>query len=51
MKCAICGKRIQETFLKKIIGTFIRNSKGKKNVVCNECQSKLTIEEIKEKLG
>ncbi|MFW5990961.1 MAG: hypothetical protein ACOCQX_01900 [Candidatus Nanoarchaeia archaeon] len=51
MKCEICGKKIQETFLQKIIGTYIRNSKGKKKAVCNECQSKLSDEDIKEKLG
>ncbi len=45
MKCAICGKKIHETFLEKIQGTFI-----KKKPVCNECQSKLSIEELKAKL-
>jgi len=41
MKCAICSKKIEETFLKKIIGTYIKDEKGKKHVVCFECQKKL----------
>ena len=41
MKCEICNKRIDETFLKKIIGTAVKDSKGKKHYVCNECQGKL----------
>lgn len=35
MKCALCGNKIETTFLGKIIGTHI----GKKTV-CNECQKK-----------
>jgi len=45
MKCSICKKQIEETFLKKIIGTYI-----KKKAVCNECQKKYPSKEIKEKL-
>ncbi len=51
MKCDICRQKIQETFLKKIIGTYVKDSKGRKKVVCAECQKKMTIDEIKEKLG
>lgn len=51
MKCEICSKTIQKTFLEKIMGTHVRNSKGKKKIVCSECQSKLKDEEIKEKLA
>ena len=50
MKCTICNKKIEETFLKKPIGTHVRDGKGKRKIVCNECQSKLSIEEIKNKL-
>jgi len=32
-KCSICGKKIEEIFLGKIKGTYI---KGK--AVCSECQ-------------
>jgi hypothetical protein len=50
MKCKICGKRIEETFLKKIVGTYVKNEKGKRFPVCQECQQKHSMEEIKEKL-
>ena len=48
LKCEICGKEIKTIFLNKILGTYIRDRKGKKHVICNECQKKHTIEEIKE---
>ncbi|MEM4263475.1 MAG: hypothetical protein QW666_01090 [Candidatus Woesearchaeota archaeon] len=38
MKCEICRKSIGETFLKKILGTYVKDSKGKKHIVCFECQ-------------
>lgn len=41
MKCEICKSKIQETFLKKPIGTVVKDAKGKKHTVCAECQSKL----------
>ncbi|MFC1741211.1 hypothetical protein ACFL3V_01610 [Nanoarchaeota archaeon] len=51
MKCDICKGKIPETFLKKPIGTYIKNEKGKKKTVCSECQSKFrTKKEILEKL-
>ncbi|MBD3164831.1 hypothetical protein GF323_06555 [Candidatus Woesearchaeota archaeon] len=40
MKCDICGNKIQETFLKKIIGTYVKDDKGKKHAICFECQKK-----------
>lgn len=40
MKCEICSKRIGENFLKKILGTYIKDSAGKKHVVCFECQKR-----------
>jgi len=47
MKCEICNKKIGETFLKKILGTYIKDSKGKKHTVCFECQQNFrTKEEI-----
>jgi hypothetical protein len=45
MKCAICNKSIETTFLKKIIGTYIKNEKGKKLPVCFECQKKFSSKE------
>ncbi|MBW2985828.1 hypothetical protein KY333_00490 [Candidatus Woesearchaeota archaeon] len=47
MKCEICKNKIGETFLKKIIGTTLKDEKGKKHTICFECQKKLrTKEEI-----
>jgi len=47
MKCEICSKKIGETFLKKILGTIIKDKKGKKHRICFECQKKFrTKEEI-----
>lgn len=40
MKCEICKEKIEETFLKKIKGTFIKDEKGKKHMVCPDCQAK-----------
>jgi hypothetical protein len=51
MNCTICKNKIQETFLKKIIGTYVKDEKGKKKAVCKDCQSKLSSEEIKEKIN
>ena len=45
MKCEICKKRIAETFLSKPIGTYVKDAKGKKHNVCDECQSKLQSKE------
>jgi len=47
MKCEICGNNIEETFLKKIIGSVVKDEKGKKHYICSECQKKFkTKEEI-----
>jgi len=45
MKCEICKKRIEETFLKKILGTYVKDEKGKKHAVCFECQKKFPTKE------
>ncbi|HIH31388.1 TPA: hypothetical protein HA235_01645 [Candidatus Woesearchaeota archaeon] len=50
MKCELCSKRIELTFMNKIIGTLY--TKGKKQkAVCNDCQSRYSSREIKEKLN
>lgn len=41
MKCETCKKKIGEIFLKKILGTYIKDKKGKKHVICSDCQKKL----------
>ena len=38
MKCEICKKKIEKTFLSKFNGAYIRDKKGKLHVVCSECQ-------------
>jgi len=45
MKCEICKKKIDETFLKKILGTYVKDEKGKKHAVCFECQKKFPSKE------
>jgi hypothetical protein len=49
MKCEICKEKIEEIFLGKILGTVIKDDKGKKYSVCSNCQ-KLGKEEILKKL-
>ncbi len=39
MKCSICKKNVDETFLNKIKGTYVK-VKGKKKPVCQKCQLK-----------
>ncbi|MBL7147576.1 MAG: hypothetical protein ISS82_02010 [Nanoarchaeota archaeon] len=48
-KCNICKKQIKETFLNKLIGTYVKVNK-KKKIVCNDCQRKYSQKEILEKL-
>lgn len=50
-KCDVCGKKIETTFLNKLVGTVMRNNKGKKKNVCSECQKQNSKEELKEKLS
>jgi hypothetical protein len=38
MKCEMCKEKIEKTFLKKIIGTHIKDEKGKKHLICANCQ-------------
>ena len=50
MKCKVCNNKIEEHFLKKAVGTIIKDEKGKKHNICSECQKKLTKDEILKKL-
>lgn len=50
MKCEICHKKIEKTFLGKIKGTIIYDDKHKKHYICPECQKKYSKEEILEKI-
>jgi uncharacterized protein with PIN domain len=37
-KCEICNSKIETTFLGKIIGTIVKDKKGKKHAICFACQ-------------
>ena len=45
MKCDICGKSIDTTFLGKILGTYVKDGNGKMHPVCFECQKKFNAKE------
>ncbi len=36
MKCEICGREVETTFLGKIRGNYVR-ANGKTHLVCNSC--------------
>lgn len=46
-KCALCGEKLQTTFLEKINGTYVRDKDGKKHVVCNACQQQHKDEDLR----
>lgn len=51
MKCEICKQNVKETFLKKSLGTIVKDAKGKKHQVCSDCQKRLgTKQELLSKL-
>ncbi|MEM3374488.1 MAG: hypothetical protein QXE31_04675 [Candidatus Woesearchaeota archaeon] len=46
VKCSICNKKIEYTFLGKILGTYVKKN-AKLYPICNECQKRYkTKEEI-----
>ena len=49
MKCDICKAKVEYTFLKKPLGTYIGSGKNKK-FVCTKCQKTNSQEEIIKKL-
>ena len=49
MKCEICKENISTTFLEKIRGTYVKANK-KSYIVCDNCQKKFSIKDIKDKL-
>ena len=43
MRCELCKKKIEETFLGKLKGTVVKIKQDKKNIlkyVCGECQKR-----------
>ena len=54
MKCEVCKKTVEETFLKKILGTYVYTKEGKKktkHLVCPACQKSVSLEDLKKKLA
>lgn len=49
-KCSICKEKIGVTFLQKPLGTWQRDQKGKKHLVCQSCQRQYSAEELRQKL-
>ncbi|MEM4397031.1 MAG: hypothetical protein QW757_00220 [Candidatus Woesearchaeota archaeon] len=49
VKCNICNKKIEVTFLNKILGTYIKKN-SKLHPICNQCQKKYSKEEILSRL-
>jgi len=50
-KCEICKGNIGETFLNKVLGTYVKDEKGKKHLICFDCQKKFASKkDILEKL-
>jgi len=49
MKCEICKEKIEENFLDKIHGIYVKVN-SKTFSVCSNCQKNFPISEIKEKL-
>ncbi|MBS3097074.1 hypothetical protein J4480_06600 [Candidatus Woesearchaeota archaeon] len=45
MKCSICSKYIETTFLGKMLGTYVKDGKGKLHSICFECQKKFNSKE------
>ena len=39
MKCSLCKAPIEETFLEKIRGSYLKDAKGKKYPICAACQA------------
>ncbi|MFP4524061.1 MAG: hypothetical protein ACLFO2_01945 [Candidatus Woesearchaeota archaeon] len=49
-KCSICNEKVDQTFLQKPKGTWIRDEHGKRRLVCSACQRQHAASELKEKL-
>ena len=41
MDCEICKKKVGEIFLGKPKGAYVKDGKGKKRLICFDCQKKL----------
>ena len=41
MNCELFKQPVAETFLKKALGTYVKDAKGKRHLVCQACQKRL----------
>lgn len=39
-KCALCEAKVDVVFLEKVQGTYVRDAKGRKRLVCSACQKR-----------
>ena len=46
MRCDSCKEKIETTFLGKIVGTYIKDAKGKRHPICQSCQKGLSQDEL-----
>ncbi len=46
MKCEICKASIENTFLEKPIGTYVKDKRGKRHTVCSSCQKRLGSKDV-----
>ena len=37
-KCALCDAKVETVFLEKVQGSYVKDAKGKKRLVCSACQ-------------
>ena len=50
-KCEICKTKIDQIFLKKMVGTYVKDEDGKKHLICASCQKQnQSKEEVLKKL-
>ena len=45
MKCEACKNDVETTFLSKVLGSYVKDAKGKKHLVCAKCQKKFQSKE------
>tara|TARA_Y100000031_G_C8176043_1_gene364161 strand:+ start:558 stop:710 length:153 start_codon:yes stop_codon:yes gene_type:complete len=50
MKCDLCKQKVEETFLKKMFGTYVKIGK-KQKLICSRCQSQKPMEEIRKQIS
>ncbi len=47
MKCEICSTAIKTTFMEKVLGTYVQDEKGKRHLICFECQKNFNNDKAK----